>query len=82
MEVNIQLRASASVFPVGIEKRLDGPRSLSGRFRKQRDLWLLPAIEPNYNLVTTPTEVSLALTRVQTSGFSEEPSAFVLQKWT
>lgn len=78
--MNSQFRASASLFPVCIEKRLDGLLSLSGRFRKERDLWLLPAIDPNHNLVIAPTEVSGALARMQTSGFSEEPSAFILRK--
>jgi len=81
MEVNSQLRASASLFPVCIEKRLDRPLSLCGRFSKERNLWLLPTIEPNHNLVTARTEVSGALARMQTSGFSEELSAFILKKW-
>jgi len=72
------IRASASVFPVCIGKRPNGRLSLSGRFRKERDLWLLPAIEPNHNLVTAPTEVSGALVRMQISDFSEELSAFIL----
>ena len=70
--MNIQLRASTSLFPECIEKRLDGPRSVSGRGIKEGDLLLLPAIEPNHNLVTATTEVSRALARMGTSGFSEE----------